>query len=204
MVYDLPVEEEKVKPHQITTLHMVCALAFMGAGAIIFRYNFDITTWGLALLLAGIALVLVTMIKNKWLISNKINPVVRILEAAIAAWMAVYSVMQHWKFPAGIFGVLTAVVLFAIYWERPADRKLAITVDDEGIKLPVTSRKRFIPWTEVEQVLIRFGTLTIDCVQNRLFQWTVPEPQFDPEIFEAWCAARVEENRSKRRTDDEW
>ena len=31
MVYDLPVEEEKVKPHQITTLHLVCAMVLVFA-----------------------------------------------------------------------------------------------------------------------------------------------------------------------------
>ncbi len=204
MVYDLLLEEEKVKPQQVTALHLICAFAFIGAGAIIFRYNFVITMWGLALLIAGIMLLGVILFKNKWVISKKTNPVLRIAELLVALWIAVYSLMQQWKFPVGIFGVLSAAILFALYWERSANKSQSIYIDDEGVKLPVTSRRRFIPWTGIEQVVLRFGTLSIDCVDNRLFQWNIANPEFDNEIFEAYCLAKVEENRSKRRNEEEW
>ncbi len=203
MVYDLPVEDEKVKPHHITTLHLICSLAFMSAGAIIFRYNFDITIWGLSLLLAGVLLLLVTIFKNKRIISKKVNPQVRFIELLISVTMAVYSAIQGWRFPTGIFSVLSAAIVFAIYWERAGGSAPAIHIDDDGIRLPVTSRKRFLKWAEVEEVVMRFGTLSINCVDNRLFQWNIPGSEVDIETFEAYCAAKVEENISKR-ISDEW
>ena len=202
MVYDLPVDEEKVKPHQVTTLHLVCSMAFIAAGAIIFRYNFVITTWGLVLLLTGVLLLVLTIAKNKWMLGNRVNPVVRMAELAIALWMAIYSLTQQWKFPAGIFGVLSAVIIFALYWERNRGSKLIVRIDDEGVKLPLTSRKRFLPWTELEQVVLRFGTLSIDCVDNHLFQWNIPGLEVDAERFDDFCKAKVEENRSKRKNND--
>lgn len=202
MVYDLPVAEEKVQPHQITTLHLVCAIAFMVAGAIIFKYNFEITIWGLALLVAGLLLIIATIAKNSWLTSKRINPVIRIAELVLSAWIAVYSLIQQWKFPTGIFGVLSAAVLFALYWERAAGAGLFIQVHDEGVKLPVTSRRRFIPWTEIEQVVFRFGTLTIDCVDNKLFQWNITNVPADTAEFEAFCLNKVNEHRDKRRKND--
>lgn len=203
MVYDLPVDEVKVKPHQITTLHLVCALAFMVTGAIIFRYNFIITGWGLALLIIGIALMLATIVKNSWVTNNKITPVLRWVELVIAIIVAVYSIIQQWKFPSGIFGVLSAVLLFALYYERDAGQPMGIHIDDEGVRLPATSRKRFLKWTEVEQIVLRFGTISIDCVDNRLFQWTIADPGFDIDTFEADCRTKVDEYRDKRR-NDEW
>lgn len=202
MVYDLPVKEEKIKPHQVTTLHLISALAFMCAGAIIYRYNFEITHWGLVLLLAGLALTTVTIVRNKWLVrSRQVNFLFRCVELAVAAAVLVLAVANQWKFPIIIFGVLSAAIVFALYWERTADTTLHIHIDESGIRLPSTARKRFIPWTDVEQAVLRFGILSVDCVDNRLVQYDITGKSSDTS-FDEWCAAQVEENRSKRRTDD--
>jgi hypothetical protein len=201
MVYNLQLAEQKVKPHQVTTLHLVSSLAFIGAGAIIVIYNYTIPGWGLALLLAGLALLSLTIFKNKWLTTPAINPVFRTIEMLLAATFAIYSFMLQWKFPIVIYGGLTAALLFSLYWERMAGNKLSITVDDNGLRLPVV-RRRFIPWTEIDNVVLRYGTITINCLDNHLFQWTVNDPDFDSQSFEAFCVAKVEENVSKRIKDD--
>lgn len=202
MVYDLPVMEEKVKPHQVTTLHMVCALAFIVTGAIIYTYNYTIPYWGAALLLAGIALVILVMGKNKWLTSPKINPIFRIVELLISIAIAAYSLSQQWKFPAVIFGLLAAAILFALYWEKPSGNTLSVHIDNDGIRLPITARRRSRPWTEVDQVIYRFGILTISFADNSYAQYDIKEPITDFEAFERYCTTQVEENRSKRRNDD--
>src|SRR4051812_32960952 len=100
MTFNFPVMNEKVKPHQVTTLHLVCALAFIITGAIIVVYNYTIPAWGAAILIAGIALIVFVMARNKWVISRKINPAFRVMELVISAAIAAYSATQHWKFPA--------------------------------------------------------------------------------------------------------
>lgn len=203
MVYDLPVVDEKVKPQQITSLHLMCALAFTGTGAIIFIYNFKIQLFGLALLLAGLLLLGLTMAKNKWVTSPKVNIVFRSAELVVALAIALLSLKEQWKFPSWIFGILSAAILYAFYWERTAGTILYVQVADEGLRLPVTSRKRFIPWTEIEQVVLRYGTLSIDCIDNRLMQWDLLDTKINPNDFETWCAEQVEANKSKR-INDEW
>jgi hypothetical protein len=203
MVYDLPVIGEKVKPQQVTALHLLCAMAFMGTGAIIFTYNYSIPMWGLALLVAGLLLLGFTMFKNKWLTNGKTNAVVRIAELVIALSVAILSLIQQWKFPLGIFGVLSAAITFAIFWERASTQALFVHVDDNGIMLPVTARKRFIPWTEVDQVTLRYGTLSIECVGNRLHQLDIAEHASDDEIFMAYCTAQSEANMGNR-VKEEW
>lgn len=202
MVYDLPVMEEKVKPHQVTTLHMVCALAFIVAGAIIYVYNYTIPYWGAALLLSGISLTVLVIVKNKWVISQKVNQSIRIVELLIALSLSAYSFVQQWKFPAGIFGVLSAAILFALFWERTSGGELSVHIDDDGVKLPVTARKRSRPWTEIELIIYRFGILTINFTDNSFVQWDLKVPIVDAEAFEAYCSTQVEANRSKRRNDD--
>ena len=201
MVYDLPLVEEKVKPHQVTTLHLVCALAFIGTGAIIAVYNYVIPIWGGALLALGVLLLAATIFKNKWVTGDNINSVVRIIELIIAGTVAIYSALQHWKFPTGMFTALSAGLVFALYWERRAGATLYVHIDDLGLRLPVV-RRRSLQWVEVDQVVYRFGTLTINTADNHLFQWNIADPDFDNEIFEAFCAAKIEENKPKRRNDD--
>ena len=203
MDYELPLEDVKVKPHQITTLHLMSALAFIGTGAIIYVYNYTITIWGAALLAIGILLLTMTIVKNKWLTAGNVNTTFRIIELTIALFVGIYSVTQHWKFPGTIFGILSASLIFGLYWERAAGGSLAIHIDDTGLKLPVTARQRFLKWTEIDEVVLKFGTFTVNTADNRFFQWSVPDTKIDNQAFEAYCNAQIEANRSKRR-NDEW
>lgn len=201
MSYDLLLAEEKTKRHQVTALHLTCAMAFTGTGGVIYKYSQAITAWGLGLLIAGMLLLVITMAKNKWVTSPASNIYVRMAEAAIAATVAIYSAIQGWYLPLGIFGILAGAVLFAIYWERAADKLQYIHVDENGIKLPVTSRRRFIAWSEVEQVLLRHGTLSVDCADNRRFQFTMKNTATDKETFEAYCSKQIGANKEKKKED---
>ena len=202
MAYEIQLVEEKVKQQQVTALHLICALAFIGAGVIIFVYNYVIPYWGLGLLLAGALLLAASMARNKWVTTPRHNVVIRMAELAIAAAVAIYSAAQQWSLPIGIFAVLGAVVAFALYWEGKMTKPKMVAVGDEGISLPVASRRRFIPWTEIEQVLLRFGTLSIDCVDNTLFQWNVQEGAAGEADFEAFCKQQIESHRAGRKNND--
>lgn len=201
MVYELPLVEVKVKPHHITTLHLVCALAFIGAGAIIAVYNYSIPLWGVALLIAGISLLVATIAKNKWATAPKTNQMLRIAELVISLAIATLSVWHQWKFPMGMFGALSAALAYALFWERSAGSTLKITVSEEGITLPENSRKKFITWPEVDQVTLRFGTFTVDCLDNRLFQWTLGDTKTNGDDFEAFCNKMIEAAKSNRKND---
>jgi len=201
MTYQISLKEERVKPHQITTLHLICALTYICAGAIIAIYNYTIPLWGGALLICGIALTATTMLRNTWLLQSKINLIFRVAELALSAWVSLYSYLQAWKFPAGIFGVLAAAILFSILWEKQAGGQLVVEIDDEGVRLPVISRTRFLKWVELETVVLRHGTLSLDCEDGRLFQWTMGTTNATPDEIEKFCAQMVEQNRGKREED---
>ncbi len=202
MEYTLQLIDEKVKRHQVTALHLTSALAFIGAGAIIYVYNFQIKPWGLGILLAGLLLLIATIVKNKWVTAPASNLAFRVGELVLSLGLCGYSVLQHWNLPIGIFGVLAAGVAFAIFWERSGDGKQYVYVSEEGIKLPVDSRKRFIEWVEVSSVIVKFGTLSIDCADNRLFQWNVHEPAFNQGDFDAFCVKQIEEGAAGKKTAD--
>ncbi|MBL7692489.1 MAG: hypothetical protein JNM41_12935 [Flavipsychrobacter sp.] len=191
MVFELPVTGSKVKPQQLTALHLFCGLAFLGTGAIIYVYNFEITYWGLALLIAGQALITVTIAKNRWITGRKVNKMFRFLELAVALAIAALSFIEQWKFPIVIFTVLVAAIVFSLYWERDAGQQLQVRVDESGVHLPVTARRRFIAWKEIDQVMLRYGVLSIDCIDNKLFQFDVSATTAPADQFNEFCAGRV-------------
>jgi len=201
MEFNLQLADDKVKPHQLTTLHLVSAFAFIGTGAIIAIYNYTIPGWGLAILALGLGILAVTIFRNKWTISPAINPIFRLVELAISAAFLVYAVHMDWKFPIVIFGGLCLALAFALYWERQAANKLFIHADDEGLQLPVL-RRRNLQWNEVENVVFRYGILTINTLDNHLFQWSIDDTDAKPETFEQYCNQKISDNIAKRRNDD--
>jgi hypothetical protein len=217
MVFDLPVMEERVKPHQITALHILVALALCICGALfffmslLFAYTLykDVSEpvlrqvkWeGVAIIFAGILLFAIIITKHKWLLQPKINTRFRIVELVIMLALAGYSVANHLTASAVTFGILSATLVFAVLWETKGKNPLAVRIDDEGIKPPAGLKRRFIEWHEIETVLLRYGTLSVNCVDNHLLQWNISNTDVDGEILEAFCNTRIEENKSKRVND---
>lgn len=106
MTFQLPMAEEKIKPHQVTALHLLVALAFMGSGAIMTWLYEPARYWGVSLLVFGLLLIVTIIFKNKWLTGGA-NRVFRIIELIILLCLAGFTTMQHWKVPGIMFSILS-------------------------------------------------------------------------------------------------
>lgn len=202
MMFELPLTEARVKPHQVIALHLMAGLVMAGCGAILTLIQSPVHILTLALLGAGVLLLGITLLRNKWIKQPKINRLFRIGELMILLCLASYLAMNKFPIPAAMCGILGAAILFAIFWEQQADSPLAIHIDEQGIQLPITSRKRNLRWLDVDQVLLRYGTLTINLHDNRMFQWTVGHIGFDKNSFEQFCSTQIEEGKLKRDPHD--
>lgn len=214
MIFQLSLTEEKVKRHQATALHLIVAFALMVVGAmlclayiffkkapmnkgeIVAQYMAQLlqgSWWGITAIIMGLALAFIAMFRSKWLQQPRVNKTFRIVELALVVGIGITALLWQFYVPAALFGVLALALCFALWWEGSSNTTTALQVEvsAEGIKLPVTSRRRFIRWAEVERVLLRHGTITIDCIDNRLFQWTVRPAGFSAADFENFCLARV-------------
>lgn len=201
MTFELALPEMRAKHHQVTALHLMAALAMIGSGAVLHQLYPPAAIWSLVLAGTGIVLLYFTVFRNKWLTDNKANRIIRILELLLMIGLSLFFISKQWTQPAVMFGVLAAAMSFALFWEKKANTTQIIRIDEQGIKLPITSRKRSITWPEVEQVILRFGILTIDCEDNRLYQWNIATADIDTEIFEAFCKAQAEAGKKKRVAD---
>jgi hypothetical protein len=219
MKYELPIAEERVKPHQLTALHLFVAFIFLITASLLLLGNAAVSHMpegktvkyeslkffgpSVSYMLYGIAAVilLVSILKNKWLQQPFNNMLFRIIELLIMGALFGYCALTQLTVPTIIYGILSATIILAITWERKKNIPLTVTIDSDGVKPPVTSRIRMLTWAEVEQVILRFGTLTVNCADNRLYQWNVAASDFEHTAFETYCAKQVEEAKVNRKND---
>ncbi len=214
MNFDLSIAGEKVKPHQSLALHIMVGLALIGFGVIsYFFYAFtyvatksqfplhDLKVWAIVMLFFGFIIIFITIFRKSWMIYPKNNRIFRIIELIACVSFLVLSYGNALKMPAAIFAILSLGILYAIFQEEGNNKPLLLSVSDEGINLPSTARRKFLEWTEVESIILRFGTITVECQGNSFFQWNVNNINFDNEIFEAYCKSQVAEHKNKRIKD---
>jgi len=220
MVFNIPLAEQKVKPHQVTALHLVMGFALLGASALALLLNnltikgpngepidlgsstFDIVDGTASLvMLFSVIIIIMALFRNKWLRSDKVNRAFRILELGAAIIAAMYLLTIDANVPAAIFVLLAGTVVFSLVWEGSATKTLSVEINEQGIKPPMNLKRRNINWVEVDKVLLRHGNLTINCADNRMYQWTTSKHDTDTEIFEAFCDAQIEAAKKLRKED---
>jgi len=201
MTFELPVMEEKVKSHQITALHLLCAFVLLGIGAITHAFLPIFWPWSTWFLIVGALIILLNMFANKWILKKVVNTLFRIVEILSISGILLIVSALHMHILTAMLGLLDAVLVFATFWELSGNKTMFVSINEKGFKLPVTSRRRSIDWRDIEQVLLRHGILTVNCVDNRLFQWNIHEADIDREIFEAFCEHQVEANKGRRIAD---
>lgn len=197
MNFELVLAEGKIKPQQITALHLMSAFAIIGTGAVFYFFSMYLKWWGAGLLAGGIILLLLTIARNKWMMKPEVNRVFRIVELMAALCIASYCAMNAMWVPTAMFAILSIVIIMAFAWERGSGEQY-IYISKEGIKLPFSSRKRFIEWRDVDNVMYRYGTLTVETGENKLYQWNIRKARFEREPFERFCAEQAAQHKEKR------
>lgn len=213
MNYQIELNEQQQKKHQATSLRMITGFAFVGIGA--FTFLMGNADWVKAVfhktivsgaflsigsLVYGLAVLYLTFFKAKW--SNQ-RAYLKMVHAMVAILFALVFFLSHWWLAASINMIVALANFFAYFYEQKLAQPLFVTINEEIILLPATSRRKQLRWTEVERLMLRHGIITIDCTDNYLFQWNVKNSTADVEAFEAFCRAKIEANRSKRQ-NEEW
>ncbi len=216
MNFILPLTEERVKREHKITLHLFVVFVLMATSAFLLLlqyllkgisilHNYQLKQlqvpngFGLLVLLGSFFLLGMTLFKSAWLLQPTINKGVRMIEGFVLLALSIASYSTKLEMPAVIYGCLTLVIILALFWENSKNNQLTIEVDEHGIKFPATARKKGLAWWEVEQVLLRFGIITINCQDNRLYQWQLGKIDIDATIFEAFCIKQIDANWEERK-----
>ncbi len=219
MQFVLPLEEEGRSQRHTTTLHVMLAFLLFGIGIAgigmylgftVMSKNFitngiynSFLFFGIACLLASVALLLLSIFQKTWLRQKQNNLLFRIIELVLLAGSAVLFFMNGWKMPAILFGIMSAVVVFAIIREKRTAQAGNILIDHSGITLHGDVRTRKLEWKEVESVLLRFGILSIECTENRLIQRNIAANNIDVNTLSSYTNEQIEA-AAKERVLNDW
>jgi hypothetical protein len=215
MSFELPLKGERSGRKHATTLHLVVIFTFFATSIFLFTIKGIIqrlpaesqdkflplsmpTIIPVSIIALASFLLAMVVYKNSWVNSKPASVWVRAIELAFVLCFAGFAIHYNLTYPAVLYGIVSAAILFAIYWEGITDNILYISVDERGIRFPITSKKKFLPWHDVQNVLLRFGILTIDCYDNRLFQWNLREINFNKEDFQKFCTEHISLSKDRR------
>ncbi len=92
--------------------------------------------------------------------------------------------------------LIAIAFLLAAFLEKPVKVQPEYAFDDEGIVFNSFPEKKY-PWNEVQNVVLKFGMLTIDLRNNKIMQGEVNDEvskQVETE-FNEYCKGRLQENQ---------
>jgi hypothetical protein len=92
--------------------------------------------------------------------------------------------------------LIAIAFLLAAFLEKPVKVQPEYAFDDEGIVFNSFPEKKY-PWNEVQNVVLKFGMLTIDLRNNKIIQGEVNDEvskQVETE-FNEYCKGRLQENQ---------
>ena len=207
MQFVLPLQDDGVSQRHSTTLHIMLAflLFAMGISALgLFWFtwiskNFEkvggayypFLFFGVLALLGATAILLLSIYQKAWLRKENNNLLFRVIELGLLAVGSVLFFLNKWNMPAALFALMAAVVVFAIWREKNTNKAGNIIIDDTGIKV----RNRIIMWKDINTVLLRFSTLSIEMAGNKLMQENIGHGAPPANELEAYCMQKVEANK---------
>ncbi len=218
MQFILPLAKEDKAQRHATTLHVMLAFLLFGIGVagIGMFLGFTVMTknflthgayrsflfFGIACIVASIALLLLSVFQKTWLRRKQNNLIFRVIELVLLAGSSILFFSNGWKMPALLFALMSAVVIFAIIRERRAETAGNILIEDTGITIHSEARTRRLPWKEIDAVLLRFGILTIECAGNRLIQRNILSDNTSEILLADFCKERIATGKAARPAND--
>gem|GEM_PF-2099540 len=197
----------KQRRNPATALHLMVAVMLLGiaiAAAFLFWFTsvspnfqspyFSFAVFGAVCLVVSIALLLLAVRQRKGQEDNRLSGWVY-LELVVLLAGAVLFLWQQAYIPALLFMVMAVAVGLANWSASRKSRGKLISFTEKEIIVP--GRLRAYAWREVNKVLYRYGTLTIELTGNRLWQ-NFATTDADLQIFEAWVNSQIEKYAAER------
>jgi hypothetical protein len=207
MQYILPIQDNGTAQRHSATLHIMLAFLLMALGIaslVLFWFTWISPTFahsggayipflvfGILSVCFSITILVLTIFQKNWVQQQRNNKALRFVELGLLAGGGIIFLLNNWKLPAALFGLMAAVVVFAIIQESGSAKKGAVLIDETGITFP---RKK-LDWKEVKRVILRFGTLTVDLNGNKLLQQNIAAHTIAVHELEAFCSQQIETNK---------
>lgn len=210
-MYQVILEGKQIKRNQVTGMHLMAGFLLIVMGLLTWlvpnsvkQQEFAFLNYaGLAIALLGVIIVFVCIFLNKKIIQTKANLTLRIAEISSLVLILLYSLYQKWYLPAGYSAAALLGIILAFYWEKTGKQNRVAIFSDSGVHIPGLGKDTDLPWQAVKQILLRHNILTVDCMNNKLYQLLLAEQTTDinKEEFETFCRFQIEAKKHLYKTE---
>lgn len=211
-MYQIILEGKKIKRNQVTGMHLMAGFLLIAMGLLTWlvpnsvkQEEFDFLNYtGLTYALFGLLVIVVCIFFNKKVIQTKANLVLRFFEICSMTAILIYSLVHKWYLPAGYSSAALLGIILAFYWEKTGKRNRIATFTDQGVHIPGLGKSTDLNWKEIKKVILKHNILTIDCVNNKLYQikLAATDQAINREEFATYCHFQIE--AKKHLQEKEW
>lgn len=212
MEYVLQLPESDAPQRHTTTLHMMLAFLLFGisitcVALTVFRSVYPhlkslaalpFLGFGAVTLIMSIALIWLTVRAKGWMQQKRNNLLMRLGEAALMLAAAILFYSAGWRFPALLFGMMAALLIFALYNEQRSIAAPRAVFSAAAIRLE-GARDKKLAWNRVERVMLRHNILTISLTGHRIIQRSIIDnTSIKPGEFEQWCSEMIAHHAARQ------
>ncbi|MFM2388380.1 MAG: hypothetical protein RL660_3137 [Bacteroidota bacterium] len=191
--FDVVIENKERRIKQTRALHFMAAALLLTVGLVGFM---NLPKDAILLYLgfpAGIIVLLAVIFFKQWLENIQSVKLLRLLEASCLAVAAVVMFRSNHYLSAGLFALSSLLLMLTLVVEMQLHIGVRVMVDEKGVTRLVGNRTKFIPWKEVENVMLNGKILTVDMKDNYIMQSktsTVLDAE-DTAKFNDYCKVRM-------------
>lgn len=211
--YQITTRQNRIKKNQVTALHLMIGFLLFLMGTVTWLVPASVKTEKFAFLdvagilysIFGLLLVIVSVFFNRKVIQVPArNLALRTIEILVLLSILIYTLLQKWYLPMAYTLAALLAITFAYFWEKNAQADSVIRLNKDGIFVPGVFRSMTFQWQDVSRVVLRHAVLTIDCHDNRLYQFDVSKVapnEATPESFHNFCSKMIEAHKDLPRSD---
>jgi hypothetical protein len=204
--YQVPIVRTRIKKKHITSMHLISGFMFVLIGAVTLAIPSSIKANLVdvlniisgAYIGLGILIVSITIIFNKALANKNKNFLLRLIEIIGFGIIATVCILYLWWMPFvyALIGIITVSITY--YLELNAHQPEYIHITENGIYLKRLNKKH-IEWSEVKNLLIRHGNITINLKNNTLYQYNAYNFKDiqNKEAIELFAQTQIDSNAHK-------
>lgn len=181
--YTLHVRGKAIKKNQITGLHIMLGLLFLFIGILSLAGEAARPSENASVLadwwvfgFGGLLLIISIFFNKKILQVRELNYTLRLLEFVTLLLILIYSYRHQFFLQFTYIGTALIALVLTTVWEKRSEKFTPVILDSEGIRIGHFLRPRKLNWSEIQRVIFKHGILTIDCRNDRLFQYPVSAP----------------------------
>jgi len=210
-MHQILLEGRQLKRNQITGMHLMVGFLLIGIGMVTWLVPNSVKQTelqflnyvGLGYALLGLLIVITCIFFNRKVIQTKANSILRIVEILALLIILIYAGVKQWYLPLAYSATALTGIILAYFFEQNHKKDKVVSFNENGIHIPGLGRHSNAPWEEVKNIILKHNILTVDFMNNKLYQANISKNNklIDYEILNGYIRTQIDANKHKYRAD---